>query len=197
MEATLEKQIENIVGFKKLIDEDPTNDFFLYPFMAMVLNLTDNNGFLTEIGFKTLFNEINLDFDIINKNHKNTKSAMKQEAITRIVIYFTTCYNLTLFFGGFVLGLKTEEGKKFAEKLPKELIEYLTCIMERADKLFPVIEQNLKGLTNKLTNEYAKIYNEEKRKSWTKDIFQTSVHIPAHPNDYPDGYKAENCFNVK
>ena len=66
MELTIEKQVENIIQFKKLIDEDPTNDFYLYPFMSMALNLTDKVGFLTEIGFKTLFNEINLDFDIIN-----------------------------------------------------------------------------------------------------------------------------------
>ena len=65
---TFEKQIENIVGFKNLIDQDTTNDFFLYPFMSMVLNLTDHLGFITELGLKCLFNEINKDFDIINEN---------------------------------------------------------------------------------------------------------------------------------
>jgi len=192
MEITIEKQIENIVEFKKLIDEDITNDYYLYPFMAMVLNLTDKVGFLTEIGFKTLFNEINLDFDIINRNPKKPC----QKALIRLALYFTICYNITLYFGGFVMGLETEEGKKFCEKLPAELIEYLKAIMVRADKLFPILEAQLKGITSKLTNEYAKIYNEEKRKSWTKDIFQTSVHIPAHPDDYPEGYNPTNSFKV-
>jgi hypothetical protein len=62
--------------------------------------------------------------------------------------------------------------------------------MVRADKLHPILEHQLKSLTKRLTNKSAKIYNEEKRKHWTKDIFQTSVHIPAHPNDYPEGYKS-------
>jgi len=189
---SLEKQIENIVGFKNLIDQDTTNDFFLYPFMSMVLNLTDKVGFLTDLGLKCLFNEINKDFDIINENP--TKPS--QKALLRLVLYFTICYNLNIYFGGFVLGLDTEEGKKYAEKLPAELIEYLKKIMERADKLHPILEHQLKALTSKLTFKYAKIYNEEKRKHWTKEIFEDSVHIPTHPDDLPPDYKKENCIDL-
>lgn len=193
MEAVdFEKQIENIVGFKNLIDQDTTNDFFLYPFMSMVLNLTDHLGFITELGLKCLFNEINKDFDIINENPEKPS----QKALVRLALYFTICYNLTIYFGGFILGLDTEAGKKYAEKLPAELIDYLKGIMVRADKLHPILEHQLKGITNKLTDKYAKIYNEEKRKHWTKDIFQTSVHIPAHPDDLPENYKPENCINI-
>jgi hypothetical protein len=189
---TFEKQIENIVGFKNLIDQDTTNDFFLYPFMSMVLNLTDSQGFITELGLKCLFNEINKDFDIINQSPEKPS----QKALCRLCLYFTICYNLTIYFGGFILGLETEAGKKYAEKLPAELIGYLKEISERADKLHPILEHQLKGLTSRLTDKYAKIYNEEKRKHWTKDIFQTSVHIPAHPDDYPENYKPENCINI-
>ena len=193
MEAvSFEKQVENIVGFKNLIDQDTTNDFFLYPFMSMVLNLTDSQGFITELGMKCLFNEINKDFDIINQSHEKPS----QKALCRLCLYFTICYNLTIYFGGFILGLDTDAGKKYAEKLPAELIVYLKEITERADKLHPILEHQLKTLTNKLTDKYAKIYNEEKRKHWTKDIFQTSVHIPAHPDDYPENYKPENCINI-
>ena len=193
MEAvSFEKQVENIVGFKNLIDADASNDFFLYPFMSMVLNLTDSQGFITELGMKCLFNEINKDFDIINQSHEKPS----QKALCRLCLYFTICYNLTIYFGGFILGLDTDAGKKYAEKLPAELIGYLKEITERADKLHPILEHQLKTLTSKLTDKYAKIYNEEKRKHWTKDIFQTSVHIPAHPDDYPENYKPENCINI-
>jgi len=160
--------------------------------MSMVLNLTDSQGFITELGLKCLFNEINKDFDIINENPEKPS----QKALIRLALYFTLCYNLTIYFGGFILGLDTEAGKKYAEKLPAELIEYLKGIMVRADKLHPILEHQLKGITNKLTDKYAKIYNEEKRKHWTKDIFQTSVHIPAHPDDLPENYKPENCINI-
>jgi hypothetical protein len=193
MEAvSFEKQVENIVGFKNLIDADASNDFFLYPFMSMVLNLTDSQGFITELGMKCLFNEINKDFDIINQSPEKPS----QKALVRLCLYFTICYNLTIYFGGFILGLDTDAGKKYAEKLPAELIGYLKEITERADKLHPILEHQLKTLTSKLTDKYAKIYNEEKRKHWTKDIFQTSVHIPAHPDDYPENYKPENCINI-
>jgi hypothetical protein len=193
MEAvSFEKQVENIVGFKNLIDADASNDFFLYPFMSMVLNLTDSQGFITDLGMKCLFNEINKDFDIINQSQEKPS----QKALCRLCLYFTICYNLTIYFGGFILGLDTDEGKKYAEKLPAELIVYLKEITESADKLHPILERQLKTLTSKLTDKYAKIYNEEKRKHWTKDIFQTSVHIPAHPDDYPENYKPENCIDI-
>jgi len=193
MEAvSFEKQVENIVGFKNLIDADTSNDFFLYPFMSMVLNLTDSQGFITDMGMKCLFNEINKDFDIINQSQEKPS----QKALCRLCLYFTICYNLTIYFGGFIMGLDTDAGKKYAEKLPVELISYLKEITERADKLHPILEHQLKTLTSKLTDKYAKIYNEEKRKHWTKDIFQTSVHIPAHPDDYPENYKPENCIDI-
>lgn len=188
----MEEQIKQIVGFKNLIDQDTTNDFFLYPFMSMVLNLTDSKGFITELGMKCLFNEINKDFEIIDDNPDKPS----QYALIRLSLYFTICYNLTLYFGGFIKGLETEEGKKYADKLPPELIEYLKEIMVRADKNFPILEHQLKTLTTRLTDKFAKIYNEEKRKHWTKDIFQTSVHIPAHPDDLPANYKPENCVNI-
>jgi hypothetical protein len=191
-QTTIEKQVENIIGFKNLIDKDPTNDFFLYPFMSMVLNLTDSRGFLTELGLSMLFNDITEDFNVIKEKQKDTP----QENILRLALYFTVCFNLNIYFGGFILGLDTEEGKKYAEKLPEELLTYLKEIMERADKLHPVVEYQLKALLHQLTDDNAKAYNEEKRKHWTKDIFQTSVHIPAHPDDLPEGYKQENSINI-
>jgi hypothetical protein len=187
-----EEQVEQIVGFKNLIDNDPTNDYFLFPFMSMVLNLTDNQGFLTEAGIKILFNEINKDFDIINENPEKPS----QYAMLRLAVYFTTAFNLIIYFGGFIYGLDTEAGKKYAEKLPVELVEYLKGINARAEKLHPIIEAQVKSLTTRLTNKFAKIYNEEKRKCWTKDIFQTSVHIPAHKDDLPEGYKEEESIRV-
>jgi hypothetical protein len=107
-----------------------------------------------------------------------------QYALVRLCCYFTICYNLTLLFGGFIVGLETEEGKKYAEKLPAELIDYLKEIMVRADKLHPILEHQLKGLTKRLTDKFAKIYDEEKRKHWTKDIFENTTHI--QQPKYPD-----------
>jgi hypothetical protein len=187
----MEEQIAQIVGFKNLIDQDTTNDFFLYPFMSMVLNLTDSKGFITELGLKCLFNEISKDFDIIN----DCPEKPSQYALVRLCCYFTICYNLTLLYGGFIVGLETEEGKKYASLLPEYLIDYLKEIMIRADKLHPILEHQLKSLTPRLTDKFAKIYNEEKRKHFTKDIFENTTHIPQ--SKYPDGVKPEDCINIQ
>jgi hypothetical protein len=148
--------------------------------MSMVLNLNDSKGFITELGLKCLFNEIQKDFEIVNECPEKPS----QYALVRLCCYFTICYNLTLLFGGFIVGLDTEEGKKYAEKLPAELIDYLKEIMVRADKLHPILEHQLKGLTKRLTDKFAKIYDEEKRKHWTKDIFKSETHI--QQAKYPD-----------
>ena len=187
----LERQIEQIVAFKNFIDQDTKNDFFLFPFMSMVLNLTDSQGFITQLGLECLFIDITKEYEKINnKKTKNFKS------ILRIVLNLTICYNLIIYFGGLVIGLETEEGKKYAEKLPDELVNYLKVIMERVDKLHTIIEYQLKSLTPQLPDKYAKIYNEEKRKHWHKDIFQTISHIPTHKDDLPEGFKEENCLNI-
>jgi hypothetical protein len=190
---------EGIVALKTLIDADTTNDFFLFPFMSSVLNLVDGEGtvglekgFITDLGMRCLYNDINSDFEIVN----DCPTKPSQKAVLRLALYFTLCYNLIIYFGGFVVGLQTEEGKKYADKLPVELLDYLKSIMERVDKLHPIIEHQLKRLTQLLTDKYAKIFNEEKRKHWTKEIFETTAHIPAHPNDLPKGFSQEESVCV-
>lgn len=181
--------MENIVGLKKLIDDDMTNDYYLFPFMSSVLNLIDEKGFITDLGIKCMCNDINGDFEIIN----DCPTKPSQRSVLRLALYFTLCYNLIIYFGGFVLELQ-KEGHTY--KLPVELINYLIVITERVDKLHPIIENQLKRLTSLLTDKYAKIFNEEKRKHWTKDIFETNAHIPSHPDDLPDGFNAKNSVCV-
>jgi hypothetical protein len=48
-----------------------------------------------------------------------------------------------------------------------------------------------------MTDKYAKIFNNEKRRHWINDIFlQDVVKIPQHPADIPEGFKPENCIRV-
>jgi len=182
--------IEQIISLKKLIDDDDTNDFFIFPFMSMVLNLTDKKGFLTEKGTKILFNEIEEDFKIISEDPNKPS----QRALLRLAVYFTTIYNLVIFYQGFTYGLESKELSEFASKLQPDLIKYLKQISERSEKIIPIAEYQLKSLLPRLNDKYAEIYNIEKRDCWIKDIFQTTVHIPTHPKDLPEGFDGKNLI---
>jgi hypothetical protein len=189
----MDEKIAKIIEYKTLIDSDEKNDFFLFPFMALVLNLTTEKGFISEDGFKLLHNNLQEDFTIINENPEKPS----QKAICRVALYFALVHNLTKYFIGFIAGLETSEGSRFLEKLPTELVDYLHKIGERC-KLYPQItEAQLKSVLPVMTEKYAKIFNNEKRRHWINDIFlQDVVKIPQHPADIPEGFKPENCIRV-
>jgi hypothetical protein len=189
----MDEHIKNILAYKNLIDTDEKNDFFLFPFMALVLNLTIENGFVTADGLNMLHHNILDDFKIINEDPKNPS----QKAVCRLTLYYTLLYNLIIYYCGFVCGLETEDGKKYADLLPADLIEYLKKIYNRVENYNAIVEHQLKTLQPLLTEKYAKVFNAVKRRHWYKNIFDDGVvHIPTHPDDLPEGFKPENCVNV-
>jgi hypothetical protein len=189
----MDEKINKILEYKNLIDNDEKNDFFLFPFMALVLNLTTEKGFISEDGFKLLHNSIDTDFKIINENPEKPS----QKAICRVALYFALILNLTKYFIGFIAGLETEEGSKYANLLPADLVEYLRKIGYRV-KLYPEIaDAHLKSILPVLSDKYAKIFNNEKRRHWSKDIYlEEVVKIPTHPADIPEGFRSDNCIRL-
>jgi hypothetical protein len=186
------KRVEDIIGYKNLIDNFPDNDFFLFPFMSMVLNLTDEKGFISETGMKLLHNDIQKDIDILKERGDDPS----QYALCRLSLWYCLTYNILTLYCSFIASLELDEAKQYADKLPTELKEYLKVIAERGLKLIKPIEGLVKHYTNLLTDKFANIFNEEKRKCWTKDLFQTRVEIPVHPNDLPEGFDPRNIRRV-
>jgi len=187
------KQAEDILGYKNLIDQFPDNDFFIYPFMSMVLDLTDDKGFLTESGMKLLHNNIQQDMDIV----KEGEDKPSQYALCRLALWYCLTYNISQLYCSFVATFGMEETKQYTDKLPYDLKEYLKEIAERAKSNISVLESLVKHYTNQLTDKFAKIFNSEKRRCWTKDLFNSSVHIPAHKDDYPQGFKPGEGIELK
>lgn len=189
----IKQTINHLLQYKEKIDADPDNHYFIFPFIAMVLNLTDEKGFITEDGFKMLHNPINDDFKIINENPENPS----QKALTRISLYFAMIHNLIIFYSGFINILETEEGKQYAEKLSPELIEYLKEIHSRIDKYKDVTKAQLENILPKLTKKYAYIFGQAKHCHWVKEIYQEdTIKIPTHPDDLPEGFSLDKCVNV-
>jgi len=189
----IKSSINLLLEYKEKIDADLDNHYYIFPFIAIILNLTDDKGFVSEDGFKMLRNPITNDFQIINENPENPS----QKALTRICLYFALIHNLIIFYTGFINILETEEGKKYADKFPPELIEYLKEVHNRIFLYKDVTKAQLENLLPKLTQKYAYIFGHAKNAHWIKDIYQEDViKIPTHPDDLPEGFSTEKCINV-
>jgi hypothetical protein len=187
------KKVDDILGYKNLIDQYPDNDFFLFPFMSMVLDLTDERGFITEEGMKILHNDLQADMDIVKEGGEKPS----QYALCRLSLWYCLTYNISQLYCSFVSTFGLEEARLYTDKLPEELKVYLKGIAARVEALVGTLEKLCKLYTSALTDKFAKIFNSEKRRCWTKDLFNTSVHIPAHKNDYPEGFKQEASIELK
>lgn len=187
------KKVEDILAYKNLIEQFPENEFFIFPFMSMVLDLTDERGFVSEAGMKILHNDIQADIDILKERGDDPS----QYALCRLSLWYCLTYNIIQLYCSFIASFDIEEAKKYTEKLPEELKEYLKTIGLRAEALFKPIGECATAYTNLLTDKFAMIFNEEKRKCWTKDLFQNQVNIPTHPDDLPKGFKVEASREIK
>lgn len=185
-------KVDDLLGYKNLIDNFPDNDFFLFPFMSMVLDLTDEKGFVSESGMKLLHNDIQKDIDIL----KEREDDPSQYALCRLSLWYCLAYNILTLYCSFVASFGLEQTKQYTDKMPTELKDYLKVVAERGEKLIKPIEGITRNYTNLLTDKFANIFNEEKRKCWTKDLFQTRVEIPVHPDDLPEGFNPNNIRRV-
>ena len=181
-------KVADIIKFKDLLDADNDNDYYLFQFIAKVLELSGEKGVLTDIGFRILENNLITDLNKINEDAHLKKPS--QKPIIRAVLYLTIAYNISLLFGGFVnISLKDTP-------LLNELKEYLIKIEERSSKLLPIIEGHLKKLLSLLTDKYAKSFDTIKRSCFTKDLFNSVDRIPAHPKDLPASFRYETAVEL-
>lgn len=184
----METKVAEIVKFKELVDADETNDFYLFQFIAKVLELSGEQGVLTDIGFRILTNNLAEDLAIIEDEKR--KDFPSQKPMLRAVLYLTIAFNISLLFGGFVsISLKETE-------LLQALKDYLVKIEERSSKLLPFLEKHLNNLTGGLNEEYAKSFDTIKRTCFTKDLFSSVDRIPAHPDDIPKGFNYDEAIGL-
>jgi hypothetical protein len=162
---------------------------------------------LTEQGFNLLFNNVLEDIQEIDKIEKqeDIKTEENQQRLTRLCLYFTTLYNITLLYSSYCYTLTTDEGKNLLERFDTDLINYFFEIDKRSETINKVSYHKLEDYIPHLTEDYLKIFNQEKRRCFTKDIFSTEeelkeqnkpIHIPIHGDDIPEGFDINSAMRV-
>jgi hypothetical protein len=185
--VSMEQRIADILSYKNLITADLTNDFFIMPFMNLVLKVVDEKGFLSNKGLFLLHQDLN---DLIEKVH--IEGAGDRDRV-RMVLYFTIALNLSIIYISFVRGMEEEDGKKYKELFEPDMIVFMNEIADRVEKLHSTFRLVLEKELPQLSNKYAKVYDEEKRKSFTKDIFPATPLFLSN-SDAPDVSNAQEII---
>jgi hypothetical protein len=200
--------LTKLLKLKELYDYDTRNEYFLLPLMSEILNQSQPNcEFLTEQGFNLLLNNILEDIQVIDKieNQEDIKTEENQQRVTRLCLYFCVLYNITLLYSSYCYTLTTDEGKNLLERFDTELINYFFEIDKRSETINKVSYHKLEDYIPHLTEDYLKIFNQEKKKCFTKDIFSTEeelaeqnkpIHIAIHSDDVPEGFDINSAMRV-
>jgi hypothetical protein len=147
--------------------QTPEDDMCLYRFIARALDTY--KPLVSENGYIILENN---PLSFINQINENNNPAVSQKPLTRLCVFYTLVFNLSILYIGWKHETTDEEERNTINKL-----------LER----MPVLESELKKLTPLLSNKYAHIYDTCKRKCWIKNHFDDTNMMPIHPDDLPEG----------
>ena len=129
------------------------------------------DGFLTDIGFKLLENDVATDLELL-------KEGLSQKPLCRICCYMCVAFNLLVFFQGYVLSLDN----------PSDDLKNLQAETKEIGSFF---EEQLPRFLSNLTDKYAHIFSDVKVQAFKHHIFGNVHHVPTHPSDLPEGFDPE------
>ena len=182
----MEEKVGRINTFYNLVKSDVNNDFFLFPFMELVIELLLDFKLISDKGMSILSRDIQEEFDSLNS--KSVRQSTKDKARLVICLYFMCVYHLSKCYVSFVeVMMHQEEGKYFLiredlENINPNVISILNEVKERASQFIDIAKKVLEKETANITDDtQAKMFDEHKRKCIDKtNYFQESpIYVPA------------------
>jgi hypothetical protein len=143
--------------------QTPEDDMCLYRFIAR--SLDTYKPLISENGYIILENNPLEYVRLLNEN-----TTVSQKPLTRLCVFYTLVYNLSILY----IGWKAETTDEEEQNLKNKLLERM-----------PVIENELNKLVPLFTNKYAHIYDTCKRRCWIIDPFPNINTMPIHADDLP------------
>jgi len=177
-------KMDGILFYEELISHQPNNDSHLAFYMNHVLNWVGNSDVLTPSGFSIISCNLNIILE------KITKSPENQRNLFRGVLYMTISNILAELFLGYLSAVEAKLPN--VKVLPEPQLRFAGQLKTRIQALIPIYERILRHWQGRLSDRYAKLYNMEKRRCFSSNLFNTVLVIPSV---YPEGY--ENAKEVK
>lgn len=190
----MDNLLKAIIFTNERIVENPDNEYFLFHFVALVLDIIDydKGGCLTQEGKIIL--TLNIDTIMSEFTTYTDVAQYDQRDLLKVLLYFTICYNICSIYIGFINLMDTDEAKGIVSAFPNSLIDALHNIKNRAIPLVPQLEIMIKRFQPLLTDEYAELYAGEKRRCFVKPIFDANTTTEVINKDLPD---VVNAIEVK
>ena len=177
--------------FHNLIENNENNDFFVFPFLNLVIELLLDFKLISDNGMKILSRDINADFEDLRNKQLENKSRMY------ICLYFTCVYHISKCFSSFIdVLLASEEGKYFElreeiQNIDEELIPKLVNLKIRVLPFIEIAKSILDREIEEIDDdEQAKLFDEHKRKCIGKEKYfpENPIYCPAKIPEGAIGY---------
>ena len=176
-----QEYMTKMLEFKLLYDRDKTNDYYLLLYVASLLNYTErrSGGCLTDKGMLLLKQDANsfiaritACFEDGKCLEEKIKKAPIQKDITRLTLYMTISYAISILMKG-MSDIANESESVLLDDFPDELRGDFLQLGEKVVELIPKFKQILDHYTQLLKGEYRKVYMEERNSGFVKPIFST------------------------
>jgi hypothetical protein len=178
----MDEKINRIKTFYNLLMDDTQNDFFLFPFMELAIEVFLDFKLISDRGMGILSRDIDKDFQNLNNNIEVDKSRLW------ICLYFMCVYHLSKCYVSFVeVLMEATEGKYFQlrdeiEVIDADILIKLNYVKGRAEN-FIVLSKNIMDIeTKKIEDDtQAKLFDEHKRKCIDKPNYfpKNPLYVPA------------------
>lgn len=143
---------------------EPDNDYLLFQFLGGVMDMVEfkDKGCITPDGKNIL---------LYNGFNDALKEGSNQQELTKCCLWLFIGYTLSILFIGF-LEVKDE---KLMECVPKHFEDTMDLAKKTIMKKLPFYIKTLQHLTSCLDEEHLGIFNNEKRRQFSRDLFEAQT----------------------
>ena len=164
----------DMIKYKALYDENYNNDYYLFLYLASILNFIESHheGTLTILGMKSL----SLDISYIIKDLNTEGKELDQKDLVRFSLNVLASYATCVLVVG-MFSISKENPTAFFElnPFPTGIQDDFEMLQEKALQLIPTLKQILDVYTPKLDAKHRKYFNEEKTKGFVKCIYEETA----------------------
>jgi hypothetical protein len=148
---------------------EPENDCLLFQFIGAVMDLVEfKDG-------KLCLSDDARNILLFRDFSESLKDGKDQKNLTKGCLWLFIGYTLSVLF----IGLLQIEDDSFRSAIPDEVKDVMNIAKERIIKTIPHQKKLLDHLVTCLNEEYAKIFDNEKRRMFHRDLFPHKVVVLA------------------
>ena len=187
-----EKFITDMVKYKTIWNENETNDYPFFLYIASIMNFIEyhNGGCLTENGFKSL------EIDISPYIHQlqTGEPKLSQKDLVRLLLNLMNSYASTYLVVGLFEFCKEDPDKFFElNSFPTSIKDDFDKLSEKAKIIMPKLKSVLDLYSTSLEGKYKTIFLQEKTKGFIKPIFDPNA-LKISSNKFPTNLaEAREC----